>query len=93
MKPGDKVVCVNADGTAPNMNMPPELVEGQVYEVAWRGQFNDPFYEGTYDGIRLAEVQRGVDPVSGAKDKPFRANRFRPLVTSPMAKKRERETT
>jgi hypothetical protein len=90
MKPGDKVICVNADGTAINMAIQ-EIVEGQHYTIAWRGQFTDPFYEGTYDGIRLAEVRRGVDPVSGKEDKPFKASRFRPVVTAPMVKRKVRE--
>jgi hypothetical protein len=81
MKPGDVVVCVDDRGTAINMDLPPELVEGRNYTVAWAGQYTDPFYDGTYHGIRLAEVVRGVDPVSGEHDKPFKSTRFKPVTT------------
>lgn len=87
MKPGDHVICINDTGTAPNFNTidpnypAQEIVEGQEYVVRWIGQASDPFYEGTYTGVRLVGVVRPVDPVSGQEDKPFRADRFRPVVS------------
>jgi len=80
MKRGDKVACVNAAGTAPLMGIPPELVEGETYTIAWIGECVS-YLDGTYQGVRLAEVKRGVCPWSGEQDIPFRASRFRPLVT------------
>ncbi len=80
MKRGDKVECVNAAGTAPLMDIPPELVEGETYTIAWIGEYVS-YLDGKYQGVRLAEVKRGVCPWSGEQDIPFRASRFRPLVT------------
>lgn len=89
MKVGDPVICVDDIGTSPNMDLPPELAEGRQYTIAWIGNHTDPFYEGTYLGVRVAGVKRGVDPVSGDRDKPFKATRFRPLVVQRDDKKIE----
>lgn len=97
MKIGDPVICINDVGTAPNFNtVDPnypmqELVEGQEYTVRWIGKCSDPFYEGTYTGVRVAGVVRPVDPVSGLEDKPFDAARFRPVVSGVRKKELEVE--
>lgn len=84
---GDTVVCIDDTGTAPNFNeINPnypafEIREGQEYTVRWIGRHCDPFYEGEYLGVRLVGVVRPVDPVSGVEDKPFKAARFRPVVS------------
>lgn len=95
IKVGDRVVCIDDTGTAPNFNeVDPnypaqELVEGREYVVRWIGQHCDPFYEGTYLGVRVEGVVRPVDPVSGTEDKPFKVERFRPLVSGRHEKERE----
>lgn len=90
MKPGDEVVCIDGGNTAVNMPVMQEIITGHVYTVRWAGKFTDMFYDGTYDGLRLVEVKRGIDPVSGVDDKPFAARRFK-LVQKVVEEKRIEE--
>lgn len=66
---GQKVVCIDAKRT--NSRNYPELVEGNVYTVAWVGVY----YQALC--VRLCEVRRA------ANNKPFYAKRFRPAVDRP----------
>ena len=77
MKPGDKVACV--DDAFPYGVGPQGIKAGEVYTVSWVGQWNHPV-DGTYRGVRLAELQRGADPACYCDDLPFRASRFKPVV-------------
>lgn len=87
MKRGDKVACIDANGTAPKMDIKPELIEGEVYTIAWIGD-HVSYLDGTYRGVRLAEVRRGVCPWSLEQDIPFRASRFKPLVEGKATKQK-----
>lgn len=74
---GQNVVCVNAENT--RRDDVAELVNGQIYTVAWCGHYTNLFGE-TMLSVRLEEVDR----TSGASsiddpDHPFRATRFRPI--------------
>lgn len=84
MKPGDKIVCV--DDQFPYGVGPQGLRKGEQYTVAWYGNWNHPI-DGSYAGVRLAEIQRGADPAQYCDDLPFRASRFKPVV-SPKLEKR-----
>jgi len=84
MTPGTKVICIN--DKFPGIKTDQLIREGQVYTIAWRGKFTH-YVDGTYDGVRLVEIDRGADDEAdgfGYADLPFRASRFRPLV-EPMA--------
>lgn len=86
MKPGDKVVCV--DDKFPGIKTDQLIREGVVYTVRWWGTFTH-YVDGTYDGLRLVEINRGPDndvDGFGYDDMPFRASRFRP-VAAPKTKK------
>lgn len=86
MKPGDKIVCVNARFPA-DVRGDQLLREGEVYTVRWVGTYTH-FIDGTYRGVRLAEIHRGDDPAGyDPGDMPFRADRFKPVV-SPKNEKR-----
>lgn len=78
MKPGDKIVCV--DDEFPYGVGPQGLRKGETYTVAWRGNWNHPI-DGSYVGVRLVELQRGADPAAYCDDLPFKASRFRPVVS------------
>ena len=86
MKPGDKIVCIN--DMFPGISTDQLIREGEVYTVRWCGQFTH-YVDGSYYGVKLAEIDRGADNDAdgfGYDDLPFRADRFRPVV-SPKAKK------
>ena len=57
-----------------------ELYRGAEYTIAWRGKWSHPI-DGSYMGVRLVELQRGEDPAAYCDDLPFRADRFRPVVS------------
>ena len=78
MRIGDKVICVNdefPDGVGPQ-----GIRAGEQYTVAWYGRWSHPI-DGEYMGVRLAELQRAVDPAAYCDDLPFRADRFKPVVS------------
>ncbi|MFU0504094.1 hypothetical protein [Pseudaminobacter sp. NGMCC 1.201702] len=79
---GQEVVCV--DATFKGVTIPQGITEGQVYTIRWIGGFTT-YVDGTYIGVRLEGVDRGVDPTYGYEDPPFAARRFRPLVKDPIA--------
>lgn len=92
MKAGDKVVCI--DAKFPGISTDQLIREGEAYTVRWAGTFTH-YVDGTYHGLKLAEINRGADNEAdgfGYDDMPFRASRFRPLVEPKVrATKREEE--
>lgn len=89
MRVGDKVVCVN--DKFPFVSLDQQIREGEVYTVRWAGNFNH-YIDGSFYGIKLAEIDRGNDDGPegyGYADMPFRADRFRPVVSPKVAKELE----
>lgn len=82
---GQDVVCVKADYD-PNqkVSIGSGLVEGKVYRIRWIGIYNH-YLDGEYVGVRLEGINRGTCPIWGYDDVPFKAERFRPLVSDPLA--------
>ncbi len=81
------VVCIDAKQPA-NTTLPSELTEGQTYKIRWIG-IHRHYLEGEYVGVRLEGIDRGTCPIWGDVDTPFRADRFRPLVSDPLAQFRQ----
>lgn len=78
-KPGDKIVCVDAK-RAPTTTLETGLKEGEIYTIRTIGMHRH-YIDGDYLGVRLAEIDRGLDPSDlRDDDMPFRASRFRPVV-------------
>lgn len=78
---GQKVVCIN--DRFKNVSIDQGIRKGQVYTVRWTGQYRH-YVDGDFYGIKLMELHRGMDDGPegyGAVDMPFRASRFRPLVS------------
>ncbi len=91
MKPGDKVVCTN--DKFPGIKTDQLIREGEIYTVRWAGTFTH-YVDGTFFGVKLAEIDRGADNDSdgfGYDDMPFRADRFRTVV-QPKVEKQIEET-
>lgn len=81
MKPGDKVVCIN--DKFPFVSLDQQIREGEIYTVRWAGNFSH-YIDGSFYGIKLVEIDRGNDDGPegyGYADMPFRADRFRPVVS------------
>lgn len=78
---GQKVVCV--DDRFRNVSIDQGIRKGQIYTVRWVGNYRH-YVDGDFYGIKLMELYRGNDDGPegyGAVDMPFRASRFRPLVS------------
>lgn len=78
---GQKVVCIN--DRFKNVSIDQGIRKGQVYTVRWTGHYRH-YVDGDFYGIKLVELYRGKDDGPegyGADDMPFRATRFRPLVS------------
>ena len=78
---GQKVVCIN--DRFKNVSIDQGIRKGQIYTVRWTGQYRH-YVDGDFYGIKLMELYRGNDDGPegyGATDMPFRATRFRPLVS------------
>ena len=78
---GQKVVCIN--DRFKNVSIDQGIRKGQVYTVRWTGHYRH-YVDGDFYGIKLMELYRGNDDGPegyGAADMPFRATRFRPLVS------------
>lgn len=88
MKLGTKVVCINDE--FPYGVGPQGIRAGETYTVTWYGEWNHPI-DGSYMGVRLAEVDRRSDPASYCDDLPLRADRFRPVVSGGKLKELEVE--
>lgn len=82
---GQDVVCVKAEyDPKQKTTITPELVNGQVYKIRWLGIYNH-YLDGEYLGIRVEGIDRGTCKIWGDVDQPFRASRFRPVVSDPLA--------
>lgn len=83
---GQDVVCVNdqvplADGrTVKDAN----ITEGQVYRIRWLGMAH-LYTVGDYLGVKLEGVDSRFGEANCVPDAPYNANRFRPLVSDPIA--------
>lgn len=89
MRVGDKVVCIN--DKFPFVSLDQKIREGEIYTVRWAGNFTD-YIDGSFYGIKLAEIDRGNDDGPegyGYADMPFRADRFRPVVSGKHVKELE----
>ncbi|MCJ8057109.1 CAP-Gly domain protein [Shinella curvata] len=78
---GQKVVCIN--DRFKNVSIDQGIRKGQIYTVRWAGHYRH-YVDGDFYGIKLMELYRGNDDGPegyGAVDMPFRASRFRPLVS------------
>lgn len=78
---GQKVVCI--DDHFKNVSLDQGIRKGKVYTVRWAGHYRH-YVDGDFYGIKLMELYRGKDDGPegyGAVDMPFRASRFRPLVS------------
>ena len=78
---GQKVVCI--DDRFKNVSIDQGIRKGQIYTVRWAGHYRH-YVDGDFYGIKLMELHRGNDDGPegyGAADMPFRATRFRPLVS------------
>jgi hypothetical protein len=78
---GQKVVCIN--DRFKNVSIDQGIRKGQVYTVRWAGHYRH-YVDGDFYGLKLVELYRGNDDGPegyGAADMPFRATRFRPLVS------------
>lgn len=89
MKPGDKVVCI--DDKFKFVSIDQQICEGEIYTVRWAGNFSH-YIDGDFYGIKLEEIDRGKDDGPegyGYDDMPFRATRFRPVVSPKTEKQLE----
>lgn len=75
-KVGDQVVCIDAKVGFEQFI---EIKESEVYTISWVGPF-EHYTQGSFIGVRLKGVARGVCPQFGYDNPPFAARRFRPLV-------------
>ena len=85
---GQKVVCI--DDRFRNVSIDQGIRKGQVYTVRWAGHYRH-YVDGDFYGVKLMELYRGNDDGPegyGAVDMPFRATRFRPLVSDRIRQQR-----
>ena len=78
---GERVLCI--DDTFKNVSIDQGLRAQTEYTVRWAGNYHH-YIDGDFYGIKLFEIDRGNDDGPegyGAADMPFRASRFKPLVT------------
>lgn len=86
---GERVLCI--DDKFKNVSIDQGIRAGQEYTVRWAGNYRH-YIDGDFYGIKLMEIDRGNDDGPegyGAADMPFRASRFKPLVSG--VKKKELE--
>jgi len=69
---GDKVICIDAKVGFEQFI---EIKEGEVYTISWIGPF-DHYTQGSYIGVRLKGVDRGICPQFGYDNPPFAARRY-----------------
>ena len=72
-KVGDQVVCIDAKVGFEQFI---EIKEGEVYTISWIGPF-EHYTQGSYIGVRLKGVDRGICPQFGYDNPPFAARRVR----------------
>lgn len=85
---GQQVVCI--DAKFKNVSIDQLIREGQTYTIRWLGMYSH-YVDGEFLGVKLVEIDRGKDGGPdgyGADDMPYRASRFRPLVSDPLAELR-----
>lgn len=58
--------------------------KGETYTIRWLGMHKS-YLAGDYLGVRLVGIERGTCPEMGDIDPPYRASRFRPVVTDRLA--------
>lgn len=80
-KISDQVVCIDS---AVGFEQFIEIKEGEVYTKSWIDPF-EHYTQGSYIGVRLKDVDRGICPQFGYDNPPFAARRFRPLVRDKLA--------
>lgn len=80
---GQDVVCID-NGQPADTTLPSELVKGRIYKLRWVG-IHKHYLDGEYVGVRLVGIDRGTCMIWGDVDTPFKASRFRPLVSDPTA--------
>ncbi|KAB2671070.1 hypothetical protein F9K77_14025 [Ochrobactrum sp. LMG 5442] len=73
---GQQVVCIDS---AVGFEQLIEIREGEIYTISWIGPF-EHYTQGSFIGVRLKGVYRGICPQFGYDNPPFAARRFRPLV-------------
>lgn len=84
MKPGDKVICI--DDTFRHVSIDQQIRKGEVYTVRSYGPYRH-YIDGDYYGVRLEEIYRGADPAGyDPGDMPYRASRFKPVVSPKIEK-------
>lgn len=87
---GQKVVCIN--DTFKNVSIDQLIRKGQVYTIRWVGPYRH-YVDGDFIGVKLAEIHRGNDDGPegyGAADMPYRATRFRPLLSDRLSALKDR---
>lgn len=84
---GQDVVCID-NGQPANTTLPSELEVGRVYKLRWVG-IHKHYLDGEYVGVRVEGIDRGTCKIWGDFDTPFKASRFRPLVSDPLAQFRQ----
>lgn len=83
---GQEVQCI--DAKFERVTIDQQLRQDAVYKIRWLGMHRS-YVDGDFLGIKVEEIERGVCPTYGDEDPPFRATRFRPLVTDPLAEFRQ----
>ena len=85
---GERCICI--DDTFKNVSIDQGLRAQTEYTVRWAGNYHH-YIDGDFYGVKLAEIDRGNDDDPsggyGYADMPFRASRFKPVV-SPKIEKR-----
>jgi hypothetical protein len=76
---GMDVVCIDASQPG-YTSAPSDLKAGATYRLRWVGVVNR-YPDGEFLGVKLEGLDRGECQAFGDNDPPFRATRFRPLVT------------
>ena len=90
IRAGDQVVCIDADFSKQS-TIDQGIRKGEVYTARWVGPYTH-YIDGTFIGIKLVGIDRGIDPGDyGGDDMPFAARRFRPLVAPRSAGKVKEE--
>ena len=88
---GERVLCI--DDRFPHVSIDQGIRAGQEYTVRWQGNYRH-YVDGDFYGIKLMEIDRGNDDGPegyGAADMPFRASRFKPLVSGTAGAKKKVE--
>lgn len=73
---GQQVVCIDA---SVGFEQWLGIKEGEIYEISWIGPV-EHYTQGSFIGVRLKGVDRGICPQFGYDNPPFAVRRFRPLV-------------